>query len=413
MKRRSLFAVGALLVVLALAVSACGGGKSSGNSGNTSGTGGGTPAASQPKTYDPGITDNQILLGTFGPLTGPAAAWGDTLRGTEAYFNYINDQGGINGRKVKFIIEDDQYEPSKTVGAVKKMVEQDKVFALVNVIGTSNLSAVESYLGQNKVPVLLYSTGSTKFQNPVNPYFFQGLMPYDTEAKILVKYGHDQLKLTKYAVFYQNDDFGKAGLQGAKDSVAKLGGQVVAEVAYNPSDVDVSAYVLRMKESGAEAVLMWSTVKHGALVIKEAKKIGFSPKWMLSSVTAGSQLPDLTEGAADGAYTTGGSATLEDKDNPVVQEFVANGGKYLKGTLNNTQLGGWGIGRVAGEALKRAGADLSRAKLIAAMESLKGYQGLSVVGYTKDNHAGTSQGFVRQLKGTQYVKITDNIDTNY
>ncbi|MDB4897445.1 MAG: amino acid/amide transporter substrate-binding protein family [Firmicutes bacterium] len=404
MKWRSGFGICASVLALSLLLTACGGGATPASS----------PGPAGAKSTAPGVSDKEIVIGTFGPLTGPAAGWGDTLRGLAAYADFINEQGGVNGRKLRVIIEDDQYQPSKTVGAVKKMVEQDKVFALVNVIGTSNLTAVQDYLVQNKVPVILYSTGSRKFQEPINPYFFAGLMPYEDEAKVLMRFGNDTLKVKKYAVFYQNDDFGKGGLGGAKEAVAKIpGAQIVAEVAYNPADVDVSAYALKMKEAGAEAVLIWGTVKHGALVIKEAKKIGFQPKWLLSGVTAGFQLAELTDGAGEGAYTVASTATLTDTENVVVKEYLANQAKYLKNGPNSTQLGGWSAGRIFVEALKRAGPEPTREQLIKAMETLKDYQGLALVNYSDKDHIGTRKAFVRQLQGNTYVKVTDLIDGSY
>jgi len=386
----------ALLVVL---LSACG--ASSGPGSDSGGT----------KQHDPGVTDTEIVIGTFGPLTGPAAAWGDTVKATAAYFDYVNEQGGIHGRKVRFIIEDDQYQPSKTVAAVKKMVEQDKVFALVNVVGTSTLSAVKDYLIEHGVPVIFYSNGSTKFQGI--PTFFAGLMPYATEAKILVRYAAETLGAKRFAVFYQNDDMGKDALNAIHEAVPKLGGEVVEAVAYNPADVDVSAYVLKLRESGADAVLVWATVKHGALVLKEAQKIGFSPNWLLSSVTASHQLPELAEGAADGVYTVGGSATLKDTDNVVVQHYLEHHAKYLENGPNATQLGGWNAGRSLTEALNRAGRDLTCEGLIAALETFENFQGLAQITYTKDDHVGVRRGWIRQIQGTEFVKITDYIDTDY
>lgn len=391
---------GTLILAFSLLVSACSGPANTGQQQAQ-----GTPA--------PGVTDTEVVIGTFGPLTGPAAAWGDTLRGLAAYAEYINEQGGIHGRQLRVIVEDDQYQPSKTVAAVKKMVEQDKVFALVNVVGTSNLSAVQDYLMQRGVPVVFYSTGSTKFQDPVNPYFFAGLMPYDLEAKILVRYGVETLGVSKFAVFYQNDDFGKDGLKGAREAVAALGAQIVAEVAHSPADVDVSAHVLKMKEAGAEAVLVWGTVKHGALALMEAAKIGFEPKWMMSSVTATFQLPELAEGAAEGVYTVGVNATLDETDHPVVKSYLENHAKYFQTAPNTTQLQGWGAGYAFVEALRRAGPQPTREGLIQALESFQDFQGLSSITFTSDDHIGMRKGWVRQLQNGKFVRISEVIDTSY
>lgn len=381
----------ALVVVLAL-LAGCGG----------AGTVGGGAAQGTP-----GVTEDTIVVGTFMPLTGPAAAWGENAKGLSAYFKYLNDQGGVHGRKIQLIVEDDQYQPSRTVAAVKKLVEQDKVFAIVAPVGTSNLTAVRDYLKRHGVPVVAYLNGTTKFSKPVDPLLFAGLMTYEREARILVKYAAETLQLRKLGVFYQNDDFGRDGLAGAKQAAEELGLEVVAEVSYAPADVDVSAQALKLKESGAEGVLIWSTVKHAALLMKEAQKISYRPKWLGSAVIASTSLPELAGDAAEGAYFVAYAANIWDKDHPVVKEFLENYPRYEKTPINSSNLTGWSAGRIFAEAVRRAGPNLTRESLVKALETFDRFENTGVVTYTKDDHAGYRAGFIRQLQDGEFVKITD------
>ena len=395
-----------LALVAALVLAACGGGgqPAGGGSGGSSQGGSGQGGGGQPT---PGVTDDTVVVGTFMPLSGPAAAWGELAKGLRAYFEYVNEQGGVNGRKFKFIVEDDQYQPSRSVAAAKKLVEQDQVFAIVAPVGTSNLTAVRDYLKQHGVPVVAYMSGATKFSEPVDPLLFAGLMSYKREARLLVRYAVEELKITKLGVFYQNDDFGRDGLEGAKEAAAEVGAQIVAEVSYAPADVNVAGQALRLKEAGAEGVLIWSTVKHAALLMQEAQKINYQPKWLASTVVASPSLRELAGDAAEGAYFAAYAATITDTDHPVVKEFLEVYPKYEKTPITPSNLSGWALARLFVEAVRRAGPDLTREGLIAALESMQDFQSLGPITYTKDDHSGYRQGFIRQLQGDRFVKVTD------
>ncbi|GAB6876873.1 ABC transporter substrate-binding protein [Thermaerobacter litoralis] len=401
-KGRRRAALALLLVAGLLALAGCGGGgqpAGGGAGGSSQGGTGGQPV--------PGVTADTVVVGTFMPLSGPAAAWGELAKGLKAYFTYVNEQGGVNGRKFKFIVEDDQYQPSRSVAAAKKLVEQDQVFALVAPVGTSNLTAVRDYLKQHGVPVVAYMNGATKFSQPVDPLLFAGLMSYKREANLLVRYAVETLKITKLGVFYQNDDFGRDGLEGAKAAAARMGAQIVAEVSYAPADVSVAAQALRLKEAGAEGVLIWSTVKHAALLMQEAQKIGYKPKWLASAVVTSPSLIELAGEAAQGTYFAAYSATVTDTDHPVVKEFLELYPKYEKTPITPTNLTGWAAARLFVEAVRRAGPDLTRESLIAALESMQDFESLGPVTYTKDDHSGYRQGFIRQLQGQQFVRVSD------
>src|SRR3990172_2452402 len=169
----------------------------------------------------PGVSDTEVVFGTWMPITGPAAAWGIVGRTYEAYAGFANDRGGVAGRKLRAIVEDDGYSPTKTVPLVKKMVEQDKVFLVVGGLGTPSGTAVVDYLIQNQVPHLAPSSGSSKWSEPVKPGYYAWQISYTTEARVLVQYGIETLKKQKFAIFYQNDDYGKEGLDEGKGPLKK------------------------------------------------------------------------------------------------------------------------------------------------------------------------------------------------
>jgi len=263
--------VRALLFVFALVLAGC-----SSPAAQPSGGGGTTaPAAAKPDTT--GVTDSEIVIGMWLPLSGNASIYAPIVEVKEAYFKMVNEQGGINGRKIRYIQEDDQYDPAKTVPLVKKMVEEDKVFAFLGGLGTPNGVAVLDYVTKAGVPHIAPSSGSG-WSEPIQPGYHAWQLNYKTEADILVKYGTDTQNLKKFAIFYQNDDFGKEGYNEAKARLQKSGAELVAEVPYNTSDTDYSAHALKMQQSGAEAVLTWAVrvalrVAHRAYVLETGRVV--------------------------------------------------------------------------------------------------------------------------------------------
>lgn len=367
--------------------------------------GSGAPAASPVAV--PGVNADTVTFGSWGPITGPAAAWGPAVTAIGVYFDYVNEkEGGIHGRKLKLVIEDDQYQPSKTVAAVKKMVEQDQVFAFVGGVGTATGSAVMDDLVKEQIPVVAPGTGSGKWSIPLKKNYFAWYFSYRSEAIILTRYAVDTLGKKQLAVFYQNDDFGREGLQGVKDTVTDAGGTLVAEVSYNPSDSDLSAQALKLKQSGAEAVLSWPTVKHAAALINEAASIGYHPTWLFTNPVAEPSLVTLTNGDAEGAYFAASLPSVEDTDNPVVREWREVVGKA---GLNPTNMAliGWANARVAVEGLRRAGPNLTRDSYIKALETMKDWNDVARVSYTPEDHRGVSVGWVTQLQNGKFVKVSD------
>jgi branched-chain amino acid transport system substrate-binding protein len=238
--------------------------------------------------YGPGVSDTEIKIGNAMPYSGPASAFGATGKSEAAYFNMINDQGGINGRKIKFLSRDDSYSPSKTVEVVRKLVEQDQVLLLFSVLGTPPNTAIQGYLNDNKVPQLFAVTGADKWNDPKNHPWTMGWIPsYRIEARIYARYILDKLPNAKIAVLYQNDDFGKDYLIGLREGLGdKADKLIITTQTYETTDPTVDSQVVALQSSGADVLLTAAIPKYAAQVIRKVYDIGWRPTHFLTSVSS-------------------------------------------------------------------------------------------------------------------------------
>src|SRR3989304_8262303 len=246
-----------------------------------------TPASAQQVR---GVTDTEILVGQWGPQTGPAAAWGAVARGSDLYFKIINEEGGIHGRKFKYFLRDDSYQPAKTKAIAKELVEQIGVFAVVGGVGVATGMTARDYLMENKVPWYAPVTGVYEWIYPIQKYLFALYPLYDDEAFNLTGYLYEKLGYKKIAMFYQNDDYGKQGVMGVERYLLRKKIKLVEKVSAEVTDRDLSTNALKLKNSGAEAVIMWTMPTHGALILAETAKIGFKPQWATSNAISDSAL---------------------------------------------------------------------------------------------------------------------------
>jgi len=231
------------------------------------------------KKYDPGASDTEIKIGQTMPYSGPASAYGTLGRAHAAYFKKINDEGGINGRKITFITLDDGYAPPKTVEMVRRLVEQDEVLLLFGMLGTATNSAVHKYLNAKHIPQLFINAGASKFSDPKNfPWTVAYTQTYSVEAQIYAKHIMATKPNAKIAVLYQNDDFGKDYLSGLKDGLGARGRQVVAEASYEVSDPTVDSQIVALKASGADVLLNVASPKFAAMAIRRVYDIGWKPQ---------------------------------------------------------------------------------------------------------------------------------------
>jgi len=240
------------------------------------------------KKYDTGATDTEIKIGNIMPYSGPASAYGMIGRIEAAYFNKINAEGGINGRKITFISYDDAYSPPKAVEQAIKLVELDDVLLIFQSVGTPSNTAIQKYMNERGVPQLFVGSGATKWNDPQHFPWTMGLQPnYQSEARIYAKYILREKPNAKIAVLYQNDDYGKDYLKGLKDGLGdEAASMIVAEDAYDVTEATVDSHVIKMKSLNADVFVDIATAKFAAQAIKKAAEIGWKPLHFLNNVAA-------------------------------------------------------------------------------------------------------------------------------
>ncbi|MFH1034500.1 MAG: ABC transporter substrate-binding protein [Pseudomonadota bacterium] len=326
-----------------------------------------------------GVSDTAIKIGQWGPQTGPAALWGSVARGTGVYFQMINDEGGINGRKIEYFLRDDGYQPNRTKAVVKELIENVGVFGFASGVGTAPGMAVMDDLVKNNLVWVGTATGSTHWAFPPKKTVFAVYPNYPDEAAILTNYLLFTLKKEKIAFIYQNDDYGKGGLEGALSEMKAHGKTLVAEMPVEVTDTDLASHVLKLKEAGAEAVIMWVLPKHAAILLGTSAKLGFKPQWVACSTLSDAPLMyNITKGLWNGVIF-GNFAELPDSTDPLMAKYKAAFDKYADKKTDH-----WGVFFYAGfgfvepmvEGFKRAGKDLTVDSFVKAMETLKDFKGI-------------------------------------
>ena len=326
-----------------------------------------------------GVTDTEIHIGQWGPQTGPAAPWGSVARGTDAYFKMINAEGGIHGRKLIHHMFDDAYNPAKTKAGVKELQEGTGMFAWVSGVGTAPGLAVRDYLMERKIPWIGPSSGSLHWINPPSKYLFPVYPLYYIEAKALVRYAVENLGLKKIAIAYQNDDYGKNGVEGAKKELITYGMDLVEAVPVEVKDTDMNSHVMRLRKSGADAVLLWVTPGHAVRIVGTGKAMQFEPQWLSTSTCSDFPLMmHISKGLWKGVVAAS-FGELPDSDSPLLQKYKKDA--YEKFAAKDER---WGVFYTAGivfseplvEAIKRCGRDLTRARLVYELEGLKNFKGI-------------------------------------
>jgi branched-chain amino acid transport system substrate-binding protein len=338
------------------------------------------PAA---RAADPGVTANSILFGGTSPLTGPAAAYASVARGAKAYFDSVNAKGGVAKRKIDYKILDDAYNQTQTVQATRQLVEQDKVFAIFNSLGTEHNLAIRDYLNQLKVPQLFAASGATTWGRDAAKYPWTiGFQPsYQGEGWVYGQYVAKTLKKARIAVLVQNDDYGKDLLGGLKRGLARSGSKVIAAEPYEVTAADVQSQVAKLKSSGANVLAIFATPKFAIQAYVYASRLNWRPLVIVNAVSAASNVMSL---AAEGGKnrTISGSITinfLKDptdarwKKDPGIRQYRALMARYAKGANVSDVYHVYGMA-VAYETvalLKRLGANPTRAGLMAAARSMR------------------------------------------
>jgi len=320
-----------------------------------------------------GVTDTEIKIGNTNPYSGPASAYGTIGKGIKAYFAMINDQGGINGRKINFISLDDGYSPPKTVEQIRRLVEQEKVAFLFQTLGTPTNSAIHKYVNKKKVPHLFVATGATKWGQPKKFPWTMGWQPnYQGEGKIYAQYILDNLPNAKVGILYQNDDYGKDYVKGLVDQLgAKASSIVISKLPYETSDPTVDSQIVSLKNAGANILYNVTTPKFAAQAIRKAADIGWKHTQFLNSVSnsVGSVLKpaglDKSKGIISAFY-------LKDPTDPQwvndadYKAWTAWMDKYYPSgdKLSSFNAYAYAVAATVTQVLKQAGNDLSRENIM-------------------------------------------------
>jgi branched-chain amino acid transport system substrate-binding protein len=329
--------------------------------------------------YGPGVSDTEIKLGQTVPYSGPASAFSSYGRTMAGYFQMVNEAGGINGRKITLISLDNAFSPPKAIEQTRKLIEDDGVLADVGTVGTTPNVAIQKYLNGAKVPHVFISAGGRRFADPQNfPWSVPMYPGFEMEGKTFGQYILTYKPGAKVGVLYQNDDYGKDFLVGLK---AALGDKtrIVAEVAYEITEPTVDSQMVRLKDSGADVLLYFSTPKFTAQGLRKVKEINWTPQQFLASPT--NSVKTVLEPAglenAQGIMTTQFTKQAGDpawENDPEVKEYVVFMKKWVPNDNSGdfVALSGYVIAQGIAQAIKQCGDDLTRENLLKQATSMKG-----------------------------------------
>ena len=338
------------------------------------------PVALAGSTADPGVTSKTIFLGGTVPLSGEAAAFGSVAPGAKAYFDYVNAKGGVNGRKISYRYYDDGYDPAQTVQLTRKLVEQDRVFAIFNSVGTDQNAAIQPYLNQKKVPQLFVGDGSTNVSQPARyPWTMGFLQSYLGEGAVYGRHLAKTAKTARIAVLYENTKLGTDMTRGLERWIRGKGPTVVAKESYEYTDSDVSTQVAKLKASGANTYMVLATPKFAIQALVAAQKLAWKPRVYIASVSIEPSImeiiranaPELTKGALSIAFVKNPNDPIWAKDHAtklyrsIMRRYNPKG--------RQTDVYNWYGMTVAWtmtETLRKAGKNLTRASLLRAAQSL-------------------------------------------
>ena len=377
------------------------------------------------KKYDTGASDTEIRIGNIVPYSGPASAYGVIGKTEAAYFDKINAEGGIKGRKIKFISYDDAYSPPKAVEQARKLVESDQVLLVFSPLGTASNSAIQKYMNTKKVPQLFVASGASKWNDPKDFPWTMGWQPsYQSEAHIYAKYILKEKPDGKIGVLYQNDDFGKDYLKGLKDGLGPQASMIVAEESYETSEPSIDDHVVRLKAAGADVFISITTPKFAAQAIKRLGEVDWHPLHILTSVSAsvGAVMQpagfENSQGILSSAYLKDGADPQWDGDDGM-KKFVAFLAKYYPdgNKLDGSVVYGYAIAQTMVKVLEMCGDDLTRANVMRQAANMKDFKpdtllpGIAI-NTSPTNFAPISQLQMMRFKGEKWDLFGDIISSD-
>jgi branched-chain amino acid transport system substrate-binding protein len=365
----------------------------------------------------PGVTATEIKIGNTNPYSGPASAYGTIGKALGAYFKKVNDEGGVNGRKINYISYDDSYSPPKAVEMVRKLVEQDEVAALFQTLGTPTNTAIHKYVNQQKVPHLFVATGATKWNDPKNFPWTMGWQPnYQTEGRVYAAYILKNFPDAKIGILYQNDDYGKDYRKGLHDGLGEAAKKmIVMEQTYEVTDPTIDSQIVNLKNSGANVFFNVTIPKFAVQAIKKAHDIGWKPAHFLNNVSSSlaTVLKPAGLDASKGLITALYMKEITDpqwKNDKGFQDWVAWMKKYYPdGALDDqSNAFGYTAAQAMTQVLKQCGNDVSRENIMKQAENLKNVEfplllpGIKV-NTSPTDHAPIEQEQLAKFDGERWV----------
>ena len=339
----------------------------------------GTCIAAAQKQYDIGVSDTEIKIGNVMPYSGPASAYAAIGKTEAAYFKMINDQGGINGRKINFISYDDSFNPPKTVEQVRKLVESDEVYVLFNVVGTAGNSAIQKYVNLKKVPHIFISSGAARFDDPEQfPWSMAWWPGFRSEARIYAKYIQQHYPDKTIGILYQNDDSGRDYLAGFREAFgSEVSKKIAVELPYEVTSPTVDSQVVQIKAANVDIFVNLSTPKFAAQAIKKIAELGWKPIQFIGNASASTATTMIAAGI-DASRNIISAVYLKDPADPQwkndegIKDFRAFMSKYYPDgdQENGTTVFGYGAAKAFVQVLRQCGDDLTRDNMMKQMTSL-------------------------------------------
>jgi branched-chain amino acid transport system substrate-binding protein len=362
----------------------------------------------------PARAEEPVKVGMSGPFSGGLSLLGQSVRdGVEVAFSEINDAGGVGGRKLQLIAEDDAYEPMRTIASARKLVEQDKVVALLAVTGTAPSAALLPFIKESKTPMLFPYAFAHALTTPLNRDVFTTLPEVRVQMMVLANYILKDLKHTRIAAIFQNDDFGQDAVAGLDE---RFGRDKIplTKLPFDRGTTNFSGVVAQAKAAGVEHVVFLGIPKDAALVMREANNLGWKPQFSGHNALGDPQTFQLAGPLAEGAIAVAVMEPL-DSEKPAVKAFIAAQQKYKPNTKPTTySMHAYQAGKLFAEALKRSGGKTDEASIVSALEGMKAYDTglMAPLTFSADQHAGALAGAIMKAEGGKWKIVSGWLGAN-
>ena len=361
-----------------------------------------------------GVTDSEIIIGTHTALSGPVAPWGvGSINGIRMRFEEVNREGGIHGRKLRFVVEDNQYQVPRAVQAVNKLLNRDKIFAMLAGLGTPMNNAVFKRQFSANVPNLFPFSAARQMAEPFHRLKFAGGSTYYAQIRAGIAHFVNQKGKQNVCSMYQDSDFGREIHFGVVDQVKAMGMKLVSETAHKPTDTDFSAAMLKHQQAGCDLIAMGTIIRDTILPMATAKKMDWDVTFLGSIATFDAIVAGAKGGVTEGFYAmTWFEMPYEDAELATLRQWYADYKEQFGDGPNQAAMLGYILADITVLGLDRAGRDLTVDSLVEGLESIKGYRdkfGGPIQSFSPDKHQGSDQAYLSVVKDGRWVKATGNL----